>query len=349
VTAPEATLMTEAELAELFLEQIEAEPVSTPSVDRASVLLGLIEEQDLDPERLAELSAAGIAGLYIPEEDRVIVVERDLPKAFHSYYELDRQMILLHEYIHAIQDRAEGLDDLLSEDLTTDAWLGAVSLVEGEATMYHLLTTFALTGHDIETYDVDGELADLVEGMSLAAWASPSPLLTARGTFPYSYGARYAYRNWKKHGASGFAKLYEALPATEQVIYEGEKLGSTPDHEEFDPPAPNTPDGYELVEEDSLGPWFQLGYWGFWLDYDRAEELMLGWRGDRLWFYENAENATVAAVWTIQFDASVNVAALSGFPLSSPPSSGYWGGSLDGHELTLIVTDDANLLLDWAP
>jgi hypothetical protein len=131
----------------------------------------LFEEQDLED------AAATIAAFDSPADGSIAVVDRgeapDEPGA-----------VLVHEMVHAIQDRRCGLEDFLSSATDCDQRSARLALVEGDALLHRAAYSLETRGMPRETVNwtrVD-PLSRLDMIPSGAPWNLGSVTTTARGS-----------------------------------------------------------------------------------------------------------------------------------------------------------------------
>jgi hypothetical protein len=163
----------------------------------------------------------------------------------------------------------------------------------------------AYDGSDLEDVNYDALFDSLAQTGSEVTFDAGSPMLTARGIFPYTYGARFAGKQWLSGQSYALDALFEDPPASSlEVMLAGEPLG-VPRWNAFEA-APAAPLGYRLVSDDVAGAWVVFGVMAA-LAVDLhalpgLRDLAEEWRGDRFWVYENdAAEPSAAAIWAVDW------------------------------------------------
>ncbi len=274
-----------------------------------------------------------VAGLYVPEQQQLYVST--------SLWEsnADDQALLVHAYVHALQDQHFDLRGMMARATTTDATLAMQALAEGDATLLAGL----YTSQDLATADWE-HLAELFARVeqpgcggaldSTAAWAR------LRG-FPYRQGRQFAAALFQMGGWEVVNRAYVTPPrSTEQVLHPERYLGE-PDL----PDAVFVPDlsvvlgrGWTLRSQDTLGEFVVGLYLSEVLPETTAWSAADGWDGDTfvLWERDDAGRLWVwRSVWSSIGDASEFARALSALipqhylptrPLEPPAGAGgeWW-------------------------
>jgi hypothetical protein len=199
-------------------EELEADATATPPEQAAkdaaveAVLhdLGLVVEGALSTEASIDNLIARFDGLYRDAERGIILVDRGTPKN-----NVEADVLLLHELLHALQDAKYDIDALARQHITsTDSALALRALIEGEATWYQYRVAAAMLGYDSADFDFGSELERLREDLVADATEDPSPYLASFGTFPYAFGTNLAYEAWRLNRAGFEAELFENPPLT---------------------------------------------------------------------------------------------------------------------------------------
>jgi hypothetical protein len=249
-----------------------------------------------------------IDGVYQDAQRGIALVDRDAARN-----DAEADALLLHEFVHAIQDAEQGLAAWRERyPSSSDSTLSLRSVTEGQATYAQFRVLLAMTGRDVSRIDWDRTLTSFRDQLIADAFDAPSPYFASVTTFPYAYGAASAYQSWSDHPAQ-----FAAPPLTTLEVLSHDAGVA------FDPPAAldleaPTPDGdYRFVDADTLGAFqlalsaHQLGF-----DPDTALDLALAWRGDALWIYAGPDEQTVW-MWMLQLDDAQHARALAELPWSS--------------------------------
>lgn len=273
------------------------------------VALGLLPP-DLDVERMIlALMGEQVVGYYDADEGRMVVrddvvraiVERGDPASSPD------ALVLVHEYVHALQDQHLGLRSLQNEHRSIDAENALASLVEGDATLAMLGWVFALRGQPLSRLTRNPALvASLLASQPRLAGgaeldAAPAivraPLLSR-----YLDGLLFCSH---LHGQGGFSAVNEGfrrLPeSTEQILHPERYLRRERPEPVFMPALPELDAaGYVVHDEDTLGELEASVYFALGTGEDRDAAAAAGWAGDRIRVY--VRQGTTAAVWFSTWD-----------------------------------------------
>ena len=176
--------------------------------DALLTLLGVIGP-DVDlATLLQDLYAEQVAGFYNHKEEAFYLVEDTEQTA-------SDQMVVAHEYTHALQDQHFGLDQLGDEDMDSDQYRAFEALIEGDATLAMLLY-----GNEHIA------LVDLLQSIS-GAGGLQSQVLDSSPTFvqgmemfPYQTGLDFVVSLYQSGDWSAVDEAYDSPPqSTEQVLH----------------------------------------------------------------------------------------------------------------------------------
>jgi hypothetical protein len=309
--------------------------------------LGLVEAGAFSRDKSLEFSANFPVGVYRSDQKRILLIEID-PAEKITPDSAIANVTLLHEFVHALQDRTASFPALYeAQPATVDAFLGLRSLVEGEARLLELFMMAALNGVSMEKIDWPLAFEGRIARAETALSEAPSPLLASLGIFPYDYGGLFIYHVREQKGQDGVRALFKAPPtSTLPALRSAEELPEikvTPIAFE----APAAPEGVTLDNDTALGPW------GVWLalyahgrSREEARELALAWRGDHIFSYAGPE-ATTTMIWELTFaDDSAAERVASALVL---PSDIEWDVQRQGPRVHLRATNAVGTLKDWPP
>ncbi len=286
---------------------------------------------------LPELLSSQVAGFYDPDRKYLALV--DLPPSKGNQGEkgtdeADRDMTLVHELTHALQDQSFDLDRFENPDPLSDAGTAGEALVEGDATLT-MLDYESRT--DLETTPgMAGVLSGMMRDPRKTIAASPDlpgtrEMLAApawfRDTLLFSYlqGAAFCLEVRRQGGQKLLDYAFTTDPprSTEQILHPEKWYGRRDD-----PIVLHLPDlaaelpGYARAAEGELG---ELGIRIYLREglgnVDRAAAAADGWGGDRFAVYEKDAGKKDAgrvifwaSVWDTDADAGEFRAALAGLP-----------------------------------
>lgn len=338
---------------EQLLEELSAEPDAEPSedetadlphIERTLVELELMQAGELteDGGSLAQI-VANIAGVYQNAERGIVLVDRGVPQN-----DAEADALLLHEFVHAIQDAELGLDAWREQySSNVDTALALRTVTEGQATYAQFRAVLAMTGRDVDRIDWDRTLSGFRDQLVGEAFADPSPFFASITTFPYAYGAASARQAWSDHQAQ-----FDAPPLTtlEVLSRDAGVAFTAPDALSLEMPTPDA--DYRFVDGDALGA-FQLALSAHQLgaDTDTALDLALAWRGDALLIYAGPNDETVW-LWALELgDASHadDLVALAGPRSWDTASNGKRVAFVGGSARANFLSDAAAAFLSAAP
>lgn len=267
---------------------------------RGLELVGLLDPGTIaTPGDVADATIGGLLAYYLISARRIVVIDRGAPVD-----DLESNIVLAHEFVHALQDRRHDLASFEAElTLDSDGALARASLIEGEASLYHFLIEFAYRGADIRSVNL-GAFFDQLTALALdITLEAGSPALTADSIFPYTFGARYAGELWRAGGSAGLDAAYDAPPRTTWQVMGGSS--ALPLAAFAQAPAPL--DGYAAVADDVAGAWVSVAMLAglaqaseFVTEWPR---LAAGWRGDHLWVFDSPD-AGVATLWALEWESA---------------------------------------------
>lgn len=259
--------------------------------------LGLSEPSAFAPDVTATRLAQRWAAFYRRDAAEVVVIEHATAPD-----PLAAEALVLHELIHALQDRERSLDAFAREYQTdSDGNLRGLSVVEGEAQFHEQRLYAALTGVDAASVDWPAELARQRASSERQLFQESDLYSASLLRVPYAHGCEYAARVWSEGGPAALSQLLEAPPRDMREIL-ARLWGDAAAQPSSSPVAPSA-----VGSGATLQAWSTLGAWGVYLFFrprldsdETARELSLAWRGDRLEAY-SLSSARIAGRWSIDF------------------------------------------------
>ena len=231
-----------------------------------------------------DLMQEQISAYYDPRA-KVMVVGDWLPPE-------QQRAALIHELVHALQDREIALDGFISPDPGRgDQLLARQALIEGEAVALTIDFLLKVQNMDITM------LPDLSNTQGLIATSAGGPMIAKAPKFlrdlllfPYLEGVGFAYQLRKAHPWSAMSALYRDPPrSTAQIMDPAKRLGALRE----DPVpltlpglAPLLP-GRTLVSDDEMGEFGLGAVIGLHLGELEGRRAAIGWRGDRFQVWED--------------------------------------------------------------
>ena len=295
-----AEIITRAELADELVRIFEEDyPPEEQRRDNLSLrAFGLLEADQDVLELQLELLGDSVLGFYDDTDKRMVVVS-------DAGLDVEARITYAHEYTHALQDAAFGLDavnpDSPGED---DRGLARLSLIEGDAYVTMLAWMFQhLTPQEIQEYLLGAEVPDT---SGTPAW------MVDQLAFPYTQGL-----NWALALAGGDpsnpdyteidAAFADPPESTEQIVdldkweaRESPRIVEVPDL------AAALGAGWEEVDETPVG---QAGI-GIMLEYlgvtaAEARDAAEGWGGDRAVIVTGPDDG-FALAWRLAWDSTAD-------------------------------------------
>jgi hypothetical protein len=301
---PPVALMSEAAAEQMLASATPSmdpgNPDDFPAAVRGLELLGLVDPGLVGSESdVLDITIQSVAAFYRPETREVVVIDRG-----ERANDLDANATLAHEFVHALQDRRHDLNAFGNDlELDSDRSLALLAVVEGEAMLYQLLMMLAYDGVSLDRANYDGMFEYLVQQATELTLSRGSPMVSASGIFPYTYGARYMGERWLQGKAAALDGIYEQPPDSSlEVMWTGPE-SDLPAIESFSD-LPAALDGYRFVVDDVAGAWVLFSRL-LELPGSNATDLsrlVAAWKGDRFWVYQSEDEQGAGAVlWWVDW------------------------------------------------
>ncbi len=278
-------------------DQLEAE--------RKSMVAWGVLPAEYDLQRLfLDLLEEQVSAYYDPR-GKIMVVGDWLPPE-------QQRAALMHELVHALQDRELPIDAFIAPDPGHgDRLLTRQALIEGEAVALTFDLLLKPRGTDIS------RLPDLSMTQGLIATSAGGPIIDKAPKFvrdlllfPYVEGLGFIYQFRKRQPWAAMSAIYRDPPRSTSQILHPEKYFDTRE----DPLPVAIPDlshllpGTQLVSDDDLGE-FSLGaVLALHLGDTEGLRAALGWRGDRYRIWEDAAGRFTIAYRVIVADQQMAAA-----------------------------------------
>ena len=278
--------------------------------------LGLLA-RDLDVRALLlRLMGEQVVGYYDLDAHRLIVRD-DVMQAFEggrskAHVDVEEaRIVLVHELVHALQDQHLDLSANIDKQRDSDGESAFRALIEGDATLAMIAFADSRDARTLSELTTDPasvrNLSALVRSSPLAGselGSAPAivrvPLLSA-----YVDGLGFAAN---LHGDGGWGRVDRAHAdppvSTEQVLHPERFVHhDMPQRLRLQHPEQVLGDGYQLVQEDTLGE-LEIGvYFGLGTSNpDLGARAAFGWGGDRLYAFRDARGE-IAIVWLTSWDS----------------------------------------------
>jgi len=339
---PPIAVMSEADFAALLTSEaaMRTPPPHQATWDWALSSLKVIQPGDLGTAAMIAQSVKFIWGLYRPDTKDIIVVDHGA-----VFDAASASPVLVHEMIHALQDREVDLAQFhMTFAKSDDSSLASRSMIEGEARMHETRYRASVLGLDPSQVDWMRRFESAVGLDEKYLLMQPSPLTATSMAFPYEWGARYVYYQWVQGGMGGVHGLFVAPPVTTRVLMASVDMNVAPEPEPERPILPAPPSGWTAADVGVLGAWGLLlamteGAPG--VSASETESLALHWRADAIGIYEGS--GATAFVWRIDVGdptiAATAVSRLAGLSGITSRATGTW--------VVLARASDTQAL-DWA-
>ena len=286
------------ELRQIFDEEYPVEERERDNIELRA--LGLLEADQDVAELQLQLLGDQVLGFYDDVDKRMVVVS-------DAGLDVEARITYAHEYTHALQDAAFGLDSLETDAAgEDDRGLARTALIEGDATITMLAWMLQnLSQAEILEYFAGAELPDTT---GIPSW------MVAQLSFPYDAGL-----TWTTALAGGdptspdFTEVDVAFDdppdSTEQIIeLDKWEAREAPAAVEVPDLAAALGDGWEEVDSTPIGQatiGIMLEYFG--IPVAEAREAGSGWGGDRLVVATGPDDA-FALAWRLAWDSPADAA-----------------------------------------
>ncbi|MEY4544993.1 MAG: hypothetical protein RL685_1188 [Pseudomonadota bacterium] len=308
---PTVTILSEPEAEQRLLAALEATPPPSPNYfERALVLLGLSQPSAFEPTTTATRLAQTYAAYYRRDRAEVVVIDHGSTAGTAAPNSAELQALVLHELIHALQDRDHDLNAFArAYQQDSDGNLRGSCLIEGEARLHEQRLYASLLGEDVASVDWASSLQlrrDAAEdGVFLQADLYSSSLLSV----PYAHGVEYVQRIWAEQGATGVQALFVAPPASmREILAPLWAAGSSAAGRRAAPAL--APEGLTREAYSSLGAWGVYLLARPRISREVARQLALGWQGDLLEAFSfGAQQAALS--WTIELATEADATLLA--------------------------------------
>ena len=280
------------ELERLFEEQYPQEEQEADNI--ALRALGLLEPGEDVAELQLQLLGDQVLGFYDDVEKRMVVVS-------DAGLDANAKLTYAHEYAHALQDAAFGIDSLDREAVgEDDRGLARTALLEGDATV--VMLAWALEHLTQEELMEIGTGAELPDTTGIPSW------MVHQLQFPYNEGSLWVGELAGNPRSPNFAEVDAAYAnppdSTEQIIHMDKWLArEDPIRVEVPDLASALGEDWEEVDATPIGEAsirIMLEYLG--VPPDPAMEAARGWGGDRAVIASGPDDA-FAVAWRLAWDA----------------------------------------------
>jgi len=317
--SPPVSFVSEDEARRMLLVSLAQTPPPVPDYfELVLTQLGLSQPSAFEPAISAARLASRWAAFYRRDVRDVVVIDHaSSDPGSVARDPLGTEALVLHELIHALQDRDRDLDAFARRYQTdSDGNFRGSSVIEGEAQLYQLRFSAALAGVDVGSIDWAAELASQRDAAEERLFAEPDRYSASLLGMPYAHGTEFVARVWGQAGPGGVRALLETPPRDMREI-----LAQLWGDDTAEPAKPEIESAPVDPGDAVLQTWGTLGAWGVYLFFrprlatrEEARALALAWRGDRLEAFSFGVGQ-VAGRWWIQLadaEAASRLAAAIG-------------------------------------
>lgn len=269
---------------------------SAPHIEKALVDLRLLKAGDLTKGSSYADLVNRVDGVYQDAEHGIALVDRG-----RSQDSAETNAVLLHEFVHAIQDAEYDLNAWRQQySADVDTMLALRTVTEGQATYAQFRALYALSGYDLSRFDLSAQLDEFRRQLLSKALSDSSPYFASLATFPYAVGVHVAAQSYRATGLHFAAQQFEQPPLTTLAALGQSYQLDLPESAAPGVVTPEPPEGYTLVDQTVLGAFLlELSVHQAGRTSAQARELALDWRADKLWIYSGPEQQT-AWLWQVE-------------------------------------------------
>ena len=322
----------------------DAGPERLSRSERWDVALGLLGLKAPDP---VFDTVDDLGGYYDGSEQQITLIDRGEPLDSPGM-----QMMLAHEFVHALQDQQVGLFELRQNTgPTTDARAALSCLIEGEAMLYQELAWGLLRDLPFDAAYLRQTFSDRIKYARDEAAAAQSPY-DDLWTMRYGLGGRFVMERWLEGGNAAVQALFDAPPLTTLFWMRGVSQPDTswmPRTRSLACDWAARPDGFERQQHDTLGALALYAFLSHTLRADgihpnaRSWDLALGWEQDRLEIFAGPNDET-AVSWRIRLSSAEDAAAV-GSELADARDDLHV--AVADAELEIVASDSAEAREGW--
>jgi hypothetical protein len=298
--------------------------IEQDELDRAQrfyVTLGMLPA-DLDVEAmLLGVMGEQVVGYYDPERD-VMVIRDDVMRELARSPSPESASVLVHEYVHALQDQNLGLSESMDLERSIDGDNAFASVIEGDATLAMIGFMTDGVGVPLRTFtaDLSRVQALLDQGLSQARGAElerAPPIIRVPLLSHYFDGLLLCAA---MHGPGDWAAvdaLHRAPPTTTEQVLHPEKYLAGEVGRDIALPAFGALEasGFTVLDEDTLGELEMSIFFGRGTA-DRDMGAGGGWDGDRVRVYVRGDESV--AVWFSSWDTEADAIEVEAALTRSP-------------------------------
>ncbi len=314
-------------------------------------LLGLLSPETDLAEAHVDTAVDHVIGFYDPSDKAVFLIDRDKP-VDDDY----AQIVLAHEFVHALQDQELGSYDFAERTARwTDTRISRDCLVEGDAELYEELAWALLNGLSVRELYWQESLERQLKYERRRVLMSDAPYSAMYVSLKYALGARYLTEVWLNEGNWGVQSLYDAPPISSIYWMMGYEASEKREEHWQLPLACReaaAPEGFEYFSRDTFGPLVLFAFLGIVTEDDgvfASEAVWVDaqqWRGDRIYVFRNDDTNATAVSWRIRF-ADDDLSKSYASRIEENRKELILKTSRKGKELEILASTDEDSLDKW--
>ncbi len=267
-------------------------PTARLEAERKSMAAWGLIPSDYDLRRLfLDLMEEQVSAYYDPRAKAMVLGDWLTPA--------EQEVALLHELVHALQDREIPLDRFIAPiPGKGDEVLARQALIEGEATGVMLDVLLRSTGADLASLPDVGAIRGQIAAGSIGPAIQRAPVfLRDLLLFPYVEGLSFIHQWRKRHPWTAMSELYRSPPrSTTQILHPEKLLDSREDPIPIMLPALDSLLlDFHLVTEDEMGEFGLGAVLALAAGEAEGRRGALGWRGDRFRLWEDRQGRSAIA------------------------------------------------------
>ncbi|HYP97667.1 MAG TPA: hypothetical protein VER96_03265 [Polyangiaceae bacterium] len=339
---PPIQVLSEADYASLLTREM-APQMQDPNLEHVEAglnLLGLVERGALSAQALAEDRAKFAGGVYRNDTKDVLIIDHG-----GSFDAEAMSPLLVHELVHALQDRDLDLNAFRAQANSIDESWAYSALIEGEARLHEERYAAAMLGLDSAKVDWSAHFQNALVDDQQRLLTEASPYLASYKYFPYEWGGRYMYFTWRTGGMDAVIDRFAQPPTMTHTLL-ASTMGAVDSHftaTELTLAAP--PAEWTEITRMTLGAWGMHLAFEKTLGLDASRAMALAWRGDTLAIYASSEApAHSAVVWRLELTDDVSAIQAKA---AAERLVGIATVRQEGQQV-IIATMDGSLPVDWA-
>ncbi len=286
--------------------------------------------------------ATWLGGFYSSQDKQITIIEDGRPLDSWPFIAL-----LVHEYVHAIQDVRFDLAQLSATHVTDlDRALGVGAVIEGDATYIGDLASAGFFGVGINEIPWAEMFARWQDNARHDARRSPLPVTLAPSHFRYPFGTAFTKAALDASGWTGVDGLFALPPSGTREVMAGfgaaEPTGGAWAEDLGADAVPILDERFAYVGADRMGAWLLQVFLDRVAPYSYgAADLPPSLRGDALSIFHDQITGGAVAFWRLRL-ASIETSDVLSVATSMLPAARR--NFTEGDDLVIVAASDAATL-----